>query len=95
MSSFDQKYDFAREFADAKGKNTKNINRDFELRMQDELLKFAKIHKQDTPEYTQFQRSIVAFAQVYDAKKHDLSIAFEKLSSGSKDAIQSEIKRLK
>ena len=95
MSSFDQKYDFAREFADAKGKNTKNIDRGFELRMQDELRKFAEVHKPGTPEHTQFQRSIVAFAQVYDAKKHNLNQAFEKLATGSKDAVQSEINRLK
>jgi hypothetical protein len=86
-SSFDQKYAFDSELAQARKANSANITPAFEQRIKEELAQAQQKYGEKSPQYVQLQRSIVAFANVYDAKKHDLGRAFETLHVKSVEAV--------
>ena len=95
MSSFDQKYAFDAELAKAKQTNGANVTPAFENRIKAELAQAKATLGESSPQYIQLQRSIVAFANIYDSQKHDLSAAFDTLHRKSIEAVASEVARLK
>lgn len=92
-SSYDAKFDFHNEYQKAKNAN-KNLDASFEVKMRAELEKAKKQFGEKSPEFTQFQRTIVAFAKNYDASKKNLEKAFEVMREKSREAVSKEVERL-
>lgn len=92
-SSYDQAFAFEQEYAKAKQQNTK-IDAKFEQTMRQELESAKKQLGENSPEYRQFQRTIVEYAKIHNDSIKNLKLQFETMKERSKVRITEEINRL-
>ncbi|MBP9811911.1 hypothetical protein KBC86_00905 [Candidatus Gracilibacteria bacterium] len=94
MSSFDQPFDFSGEYSKAISKNGKNADEPYKTLVEQELQKAKARYGESSAQYRFFQRSIVAFTEIYDKKRGNINASFDKLHEATVQSIKSEIKRL-